>query len=101
VAKRLQDRLVGHHGLARRASGQHDRSRRVHAPGDVAGQCALADPGVAGQEHELTRASLPAGQRPQLFELGELSLAADQRALGAVAQIRGQRDRWPRPATVP
>ena len=93
VAKRLEDRLVGDHRLARRASGEHDRARIVDPTGKLGGQRALADPGIAGEQRHPTGALLPAGQLPQPLELLELMLAPDQRPLGAMTQLGGERDR--------
>ena len=52
VPQRLEERLVGDHGLARRAAREHDRARVVDPPGQLGGQRRLADSGIAGEQHD-------------------------------------------------
>ncbi len=98
MPKRLQERLIRHHGLARRAPREHDRARAVNPLRELGDQRRFADPGVAGEQHdpsalavrvEVERPALASGgEVPALLEVGDLRLPSDEGALGTVAQLR-------------
>jgi hypothetical protein len=105
VPQRLEERLVGNHGLARRASREHDRAGVVYSPRQLARQRRLADPGVPREQHYPATGSVglrsPTGataatttrEIPKLLEFGKLLPAPDQRPLPAVAELRRERNR--------
>ncbi len=117
MPERLEERLVGDHGLARRAAGEHDRARVVDPPRELGAQRRLADPGIAGEQHDpaalrlrttvdgrdhrRARATTTAGPVPPRLEIRHLLRAPDQRPLRAVAQLRRQRDRRRSPTRIP
>src|SRR5205807_1929978 len=89
VAERLEPRLVGDAELLVAAPVEDGRPVLVRVQRLVAGEARLADPGLAGQEHDAARAAgrLAPG-RGELLALGCAADEADLRDLGEAGRER-------------
>ncbi len=77
----------GHDRLLVRASVEHDRAAGVDLGGEARGQPRLADPRLAGQEHQ--RALAVADLRPAVVQAPQLASAPDERAALVAADRAG------------
>ena len=80
------ERLVGHERLGVRAAEQHGRATRVDLAPELGRQPRLADPRLAGDEHELARALL--GRRVARAQPRHRLHAADERPAADLARER-------------